>query len=136
MKDSVRKAVAVCCNPTALSGHGHTVAVRQLRRWLLEGVYIDIFEKEYPKNHCTLIPSGGIGLQTPSGNCGSKFRFMGKNMCLISHWKKKMDKKYVIAWIYTLMTLHSLVLCILTVTETYLDNECHRRKTADMECLN
>lgn len=50
--------------------------------------------------------------------------------------KKKMDKKYVIAWIYTLMTLHSLVLCILTVTETYLDNECHRRKTADMECLN
>ena len=47
-----------------------------------------------------------------------------------------MDKKYVIAWIYTLMTLHNLVLCILTITETYLDNECHRRKTADMECLN
>ena len=32
VKDSVGKAVADCCNPTALSGHGHMVAVRQLRR--------------------------------------------------------------------------------------------------------
>lgn len=82
MKDSMGKAVTDCCNPTALSGYRHIVVIRQLRRRLLKGQYIDIFEKEYPKNHYTLIPSGGRGLHTPSGNCGSKFRFMGKNMCL------------------------------------------------------
>ena len=49
---------------------------------------------------------------------------------------KKIEKKNVIAWIYTLTTLNSLVLCNLTITEAYLDNECHRRKTAGMEYLN
>lgn len=36
-----------------------------------------------------------------------------------------------IAWIYTAMTLNSLVLCNSTITEACLDNEHHRRETAD-----
>jgi len=66
-KDSVGKTVADCCNPAASSGHGRMAAVCQLRRWLLKGQHVDILEKEYPKNHCTRIPSGGKGLHTPSG---------------------------------------------------------------------